>query len=177
MPKDKPLITSTTKVADLLKSYPELEDVLIAMAPPFKKLKNPVLRRSVAKLATLQQAAAVARIPISQMLNDLRAAVGQTPLEATEHVEETDYFGNQPDWFDRTRIVMSLNEREIEEDKMPINKVLKEGARLREGDILELVTTFLPAPGIDVMKSKGFVVWTVQETPELVKTYFSKTGE
>ena len=59
MPKDKPLITSTTKVADLLKSYPELEDVLIAMAPPFKKLKNPVLRRSVAKLATLQQAAAV----------------------------------------------------------------------------------------------------------------------
>jgi len=32
LPKDKPLITSTTKVADLLKSYPELEDVLIAMA-------------------------------------------------------------------------------------------------------------------------------------------------
>jgi hypothetical protein len=69
---------------------------------------------------------------------------------------------------------MSLNEREIEEDKMPINKVLKEGARLGEGDILELVTTFLPAPGIDVMKSKGFVVWTVQENPESVKTYFSK---
>ena len=108
-----------------MKSYPELEDVLIAMAPPFKKLKNPVLRRSVAKLATLQQAAAVARIPISQVLNDLRAAVGQAPLEANEHVEETDYFGNQPEWFDRTRIVMSLNEREIDEDKMPINKVLK----------------------------------------------------
>jgi hypothetical protein len=108
------------------------------------------------------------------MLNDLRAAVGQAPLEAAEQGEETDYFGRQPDWFDKARVVMSLNEREIEVDKMPVNRVLKEGARLKEGEILELVTTFLPAPGIDVTKSKGFVFWTVQETPELVKTYFSK---
>ena len=177
MSKDKPLITATTKVADLLGSYPELEDVLIAMAPPFKKLKNPFLRRSVAKLASLQQAAAVARIPVNQMLNDLRAAVGQAPPEAVEQVEEKDYFGRQPDWFDKTRVVMSLNEQEIEVDKMPINRVLKEGAQLKEREILELVTTFLPAPGIDVMKSKGFVFWTVQETPELVKTYFSKPRE
>ncbi|UCH85234.1 MAG: DUF1858 domain-containing protein, partial [Candidatus Latescibacterota bacterium] len=170
MSKDKPLIKSTTKVADLLKSYPELEDVLIAMAPPFKKLKNPFLRKSVAKLASLQQAAAVAHIPINQMLNDLRAAVGQAPLEAVEQGEEADYFGRQPEWFDKAHVVMSLNEREIEADKMPINRVLKEGARLKDREILELVTAFLPAPGIDVMKSKGFVVWAVQEAPELVKT-------
>ncbi len=31
-------ITAETKVAALLARYPELEDVLIAMAPPFKKL-------------------------------------------------------------------------------------------------------------------------------------------
>ena len=136
--------------------------------------KNPVLRRSVARIATLQRAAAVARIPLSQMLNDLRAAVGQAPLEADERGEKRDYFGGQPDWFDKTAVVMSLNEQEIEEDKMPINSVLKEGTQLKQGEILELVTTFLPAPGIDVMISKGFVVWTVQETPELVKTYFSK---
>jgi hypothetical protein len=49
--------------------------------------------------------------------------------------------------------------------------------RLREGEILELATTLLPAPGIDVMKSKGFVVWTVQETSESVKTYFLKPKE
>ncbi|MEO2194672.1 MAG: DUF1858 domain-containing protein [bacterium] len=41
-------ITPSTKVAELLAAYPELEAVLIGMAPPFKKLKNPVLRRSVA---------------------------------------------------------------------------------------------------------------------------------
>ena len=55
-------IDESTKVAALLDSYPELEDVLIGIAPPFKKLRNPILRRSVAKVASLRQAAAVARM-------------------------------------------------------------------------------------------------------------------
>ena len=59
MPDDDRAITPATKVADLLAQYPELEDVLISMAPPFRKLKNPVLRRSVAKVASLKQAATV----------------------------------------------------------------------------------------------------------------------
>jgi hypothetical protein len=52
MPDDLP-IEPTTKVAALLKHYPELEDVLIETAPPFKKLRNPLLRMSVAKFASL----------------------------------------------------------------------------------------------------------------------------
>ena len=36
----KPPITPQTKVAELLDAYPELEDVLVEMAPPFKKLRN-----------------------------------------------------------------------------------------------------------------------------------------
>ena len=47
-------IEPVTKIAALLDHYPELEDVLIGMAPPFKKLKNPILRKSVAKVASLQ---------------------------------------------------------------------------------------------------------------------------
>ena len=52
---DSHFITSSTKVAALLEEYPELEDVLMAMAPPFKKLRNPFLRKSVAKVASLGQ--------------------------------------------------------------------------------------------------------------------------
>jgi hypothetical protein len=74
------MITPSTKVADLLKRYPELEDLLISMAPPFRKLKNPVLRRSVAKVASLSQAAAVARLPVADVVNKLRSAVGQPPM-------------------------------------------------------------------------------------------------
>jgi len=33
---DQLIITPKTKVYDLIETYPQLEDVLISMAPPFK---------------------------------------------------------------------------------------------------------------------------------------------
>jgi len=89
-------IMPTTKVAALLDHFPQLEDVLIGMAPPFRKLKNPVLRKSVAKVASLRQAAAVGRVPVVELVNKLRAAVGQEPLAAEDLGDTVSYFaGNR----------------------------------------------------------------------------------
>lgn len=60
---EKLIITPKTKVFELLLAYPELEALLIEMAPVFKKLQNPVLRRTIARVTTLQQAAQVGEIP------------------------------------------------------------------------------------------------------------------
>ena len=168
-------IMPTTKVAALLDHFPQLEDVLIGMAPPFRKLKNPVLRKSVAKVASLRQAAAVGRVPVVELVNKLRAAVGQEPLAAEDLGDTVSYFAEQPDWFDRTKIVESIDERVSgDEDKMPLAAVTQKASRLRQGQILELITTFLPAPGIDIMKERGYRCWSEQEEPELIRTYFSK---
>ena len=43
-------ITPSTKVNELLYAFPKLEETLIGIALPFKKLRNPFLRRSVAKV-------------------------------------------------------------------------------------------------------------------------------
>ena len=75
-------ILPSTKVAQLLDAYPELEQVLIRMAPPFKKLKNPILRKSVARVATLKQAAIAGRLDLSSMVNQLREVIGQAALPA-----------------------------------------------------------------------------------------------
>ena len=56
-------ITPSITVHELLEAYPELEDVLIGIAPPFKKLKNPILRRSVAKIATIKHISSVGGVP------------------------------------------------------------------------------------------------------------------
>ena len=55
MAESKITISPKTKVGELLDAYPELEPVLMAMSPAFEKLKNPVLRKTVARVATLQQ--------------------------------------------------------------------------------------------------------------------------
>jgi len=171
---DEPLqIQPSTRVAQLLDAYPELEEVLIRMAPPFKKLKNPILRKSVAKVATLKQAAIAGRLDLSSMINQLREAVGQTPLEATEAISEEDYLGTAPSWFNQSCVASSIDDRAGDSDEMAINRILKAFRDLGERQVVELTTTFLPAPGIDVARKKGLLTWTVREEEELYKTYFA----
>ncbi len=115
---DEPLqIQPSTRVAQLLDAYPELEEILIQMAPPFKKLKNPILRKSVAKVATLQQAAMVGRLDLSSMINQLRQAVGQAPLAAAEAPSVGDYLGAAPDWFDSSCVATSIDDRAGDSDQ------------------------------------------------------------
>lgn len=171
-------ITPSTKVAALIEHYPDLEEVLIAMAPPFKKLKNPILRRSIAKIASLKQAAAVGRIPVDELVNKLRAAVGQEPIAGDGVATTDDYFTSRPDWFDQATIVASIDERtDSKENTMALVRVLEKAAHLRPMEMVELITPFLPAPGIDTLKHKGYLVWSLQESPELIRTYVSKPVE
>lgn len=181
VPTDTFPILPTTKVAALLDRYPELEDVLIGLAPPFRKLKNPLLRKGVARVASLKHAAAVGGIPVADLVNKLRAAAGQEAIAADIVSDDAgspaDYFSEQPGWFAADRIVASIDERAADPNQMPIVDVLQKAAHLQAGEILELVTSFLPAPGIEIMKGKGLRVWSVQEGPELIRTYVSKQSE
>ncbi len=52
-------ITPETKISALLGQFPQLEEVLMKMAPEFKKLRNPILRKTIAKVASLHQVAAL----------------------------------------------------------------------------------------------------------------------
>jgi len=171
------LIEASTKVAALLEQYPQLEEVLIEMAPPFKKLKNPILRKSVAKVASLRQAAAVARMPVDDIVNKLREAVGQPPVASTDEPGDEEYLGEQPEWFDASKVVASLDEAEIPDDApMPLVSLLQAANDLQASEIVELKTTFLPAPGIDAMKNKGFLAWTYEVEPGMFRSYFTKPG-
>jgi hypothetical protein len=169
-------IQPSTKVAQLLDAYPELEERLIQMAPPFKKLKNPILRKSVANVATLKQAAIVGRVDHSTMINLLREAVGQAPLDSTETISEDDYLGTAPRWFNQSCVAGSIDDRISESDEMAITRVLKALKNLGEHQVVELTTTFLPAPGIDAARNKRILTWTVREEPELYRTYFARIG-
>ncbi len=75
--KNELIITPKTKVSQLIETYPQLEDVLIEYAPAFKKLKNPDLRKTIARITTLQQAAAIGNVKVEDMINRLRKEVGQ----------------------------------------------------------------------------------------------------
>jgi len=174
---DKELeITPAVTVHALLKAYPKLEDVLIGIAPPFKKLKNPILRRSVARVATIKHISSVGGVPLNELINKLRRSVGQP--ESMDSYSDQEYFGEQPDWFSPEKITLSVDEEKLEDkDRMTLVTILKGAKSVKKGEIIELVTTFLPAPGIDVLKSKGYSVWTCMAENGLIKSYFLKNRD
>ena len=173
MTRDNIEITPSTKINDLLDTYPELEETLIGIAPPFKKLKNPLLRKSVARVATIKHISSVGNVPLNELINKLRMAVGQSVTD--DSYEDENYFLDKPDWFSEDKISLSFNEEKLgDKDKMTLVTMLQEAKNVKEGEIIELATSFLPAPGIDRMKSKGYSVWTVKEEDDLIKSYFLK---
>jgi len=61
-----------------------------------------------------------------------------------------------------------------DKDKMTVVAILREAKKIQKGEIIELITTFLPAPGIDSMKAKGYLVWTTKNDGDTIRTYFMK---
>lgn len=169
---NKLLITPDIKVAELLNEYPQLEEKLIEIAPVFVKLKNPILRKTIAKVTTLKQAAIVGKVSIADMINKLRNEVGQGNTELANEKSET---ASKPDWIDESNIKVFYDAREdLESGVHPVNKVIQETGKFSSGDIYLLVTPFTPAPLIDMLVSKGFDVYTEDMMDGRVMTYLKK---
>jgi hypothetical protein len=75
-------IGAKTKLDELLKAYPFLLDFLAGWSPSFAKLRNPLLRNTVGKLATLEQVAAMGEMPIDRLFaaigDEVRRMTGET---------------------------------------------------------------------------------------------------
>lgn len=173
MEKGKLIISPKTKVGELLDNFPELELVLINMSPSFAKLKNPVLRKTVARVATLQQIAAVGGLSVDKLVNDLRNETGQSSVQSDS--TQSEYISaSQPEWFNQTKIIAVYDASNlINSGGSPMNEILAQTNKLNPGQIFELHTPFVPAPIIDMLKSKGFRIFCVQDK-NIFKSYFIK---
>ena len=68
-------ITAKTKINDLLKQFPFLEDFLITLSPKFKSLKNPIMRKTMGKVASLEMAASVSGLSIDRLISSLTTEI------------------------------------------------------------------------------------------------------
>lgn len=156
------IISPKTKVGELLDTYPQLESLLIEMSPSFEKLKNPILRKTVARVASLQQIAVVGGLNVDTIINRLRKEVGQERAEEESNVP--DYLQETaPDWFDEKHIVKRFDASPlINSGGSPMNEILRRANELGKEEIFELTTPFIPAPIIDMLTGKNFSVWCKQ---------------
>ncbi len=168
---DTPAITPDSKLGDLLARWPQLEDLLVAMSPHFKALRNPVLRRTVAKIATLRQVSTVSGVPLGTLIERLRAGAGLAPAEVS--VAGDDAPAERPPWAAPSAAVRTHDARAaIEAGEHPMPQVMADLATLAEGQVYELVTPFVPAPLVDLARGKGFESFSIAGGENLVRTYF-----
>jgi len=173
MEKTKLIITPKTKVLELIEAYPHLEDVLIRYVPAFSKLKNPLLRRTVAKIATLQQAASIGNVKTGDLINLLRKETGQELMNATD---DTTYNTNKPAWFEVALIEKEFDIREmLAAGEQPVNQVISDLNHLSKGKIYKLTSPFLPAPLIDKAISLKIEHWVSNGLENSVLVYFYKS--
>jgi hypothetical protein len=169
---DNTLITPETKIHDLLVNYPQLEDVLIEITPVFKKLKNPILRKTIAKVTSLKQAAIVGNTKLDEIINRLRNEVGQDNI-MIENIHQPNT-SDTPEWFNEDNVKSSLDAIPIiNGGGHPLDAVVKAVKTMNDEGIFELITPFVPAPLIDKVEQMGFNSWTT-ETAGIFKTYFIK---
>ena len=171
---EKLIITPKTKIFDLLNSYPELEDILISSAPEFKKLKNPILRKTIARITNISQAATIGGLKVEELVNSLREKVGQGNIEQLDD-SGTKYITACPSWFKQEAIVNSIDIREmLNRDEQPVHEVMAAIKKLNENEILEIIAPFIPAPLLDKTLSLNYKHWLDKKAEGEYRIYFSK---
>lgn len=77
-------LSPATTVHDLLATHPELLDFLTGWAPEFEKLRNPVLRNTIGRAATIEAAAAMAKRPVGELLEAIEAQLTMQQIHAAD---------------------------------------------------------------------------------------------
>lgn len=171
---DKLIITPKTKIYDLLQAYPELEETLISSAPEFKKLRNPVLRKTITRITNISQAAIIGGLNVEELVNRLRVKAGQGNIEKFEDTG-TRFTTTCPEWFNTESVVNSIVIREmLNRGEQPVHEVLSAIKQLQSGNILEVIAPFIPAPLIDKSLSLGYRHWLEKKSETEFRVYFVK---
>ncbi|HET9594284.1 MAG TPA: DUF1858 domain-containing protein [Anaeromyxobacteraceae bacterium] len=166
-------IRPDTRLGEILERWPDLEDVLVEMSPHFRALRNPVLRATVAKVATLRQVSTVSGVPLGTLVARLRAAAGLAPAGAGDRPDAAP--AERPAWAATSEVTSRHDARAaIAAGEHPMPAVMAALAALPEGGVHELVTPFVPAPLVDLARAKGFASFSVVESEGLVRTYFRR---
>ena len=168
-------ITLATTIADLLENYEGMKEILIGINPKFKKLNNPVLRRTLARLATVKQAAIVGGMDADNLLNQLRVAVGQESLHTESSTFPKKTEETLPAWAEETPKA-TLNANEIlDNEGNPLTQANKTIKTLASGEILEIISDFRPEPLIEEFAQKGYEVAAKQPKEDQFITLIRKS--
>ncbi len=152
------MISRDTKVGKMLKEYPQTLDVLLATSTHFSKLQNPLLRKTLAPRVTIEQAAKIAGVNLSELLQKLNLKIGanMSILQPKATLSASSPQESRPPILNNLQPV-ELDVRPILQGGVdPLKTILKTVEQLAANEYLHLINSFEPIPLYAVLGKRGF---------------------
>ena len=152
-------VAPTDRVSDVLARDVTLVEVFVRHAPHFEKLRHAGMRRVMARLVTIEQAARMANVPVNRLVRDLNDALHiETSVEAGPISDDA-----VVQWAPGTRhrpaslIEVELDLREdMRAGREPFSRIMAAVAALGPSEVLRLRTIFEPVPLFAALAKRGF---------------------
>lgn len=167
-------ITPETKIGDFLAAHPDQQEALIARVPEFAKLRNPILRRTVAKLATVEHAARMAGLPTAELVCFLRELAGEAAGPVAERAP-TPMGDLRPEWAQASAVRTTLDaDALLATGEHPLARVRRALLTLAPGEAMQLLSPFRPEPLLDQFRQEGTPCWCEAEGAGRFRTWILK---
>ena len=158
------VIKATDTIHAVLAKHEHLLDVLVMASPAFEKLRNAAMRRTMARLVTVEQAARIGRVDPAVLLDRLNHAVEHpdaplaAPTPAAEPAPDVDP-SHVPDALRRipSALVIECDVREdLRAGREPFHRIMDAARATPDGGVLKVRATFEPAPLYSVLAKQRF---------------------
>ncbi len=169
-------IDKSTKISAIIKANEKAIEAIASINPHFRKLRNPILRRVLAPRVTLGEAAIIGKCEIEDFYTKL-IPLGFEPESDTGKTEDmttVDCPKEIAQAIEQGKVV-SLDVRPILAGGVdPFNAIMAEIKKLPKDHALKIINSFVPAPLIRVLGTRGFISFVENESPVFI-TYFFDT--
>lgn len=160
-------IAPDDRVSDVLARDESLVDVLVRRSSHFAKLRNAAMRRVMARLVTVEQAARIAGVPSDVLVRELNEALGivvPAPSPAPPPPSPAAADRGEP----AASVAASLHRpaaaaevqldvrADLRSGREPFSRIMEAVAELPPGAVLQLRAIFEPAPLFAVLARRGF---------------------
>ncbi|HSK21167.1 MAG TPA: DUF2249 domain-containing protein [Longimicrobiales bacterium] len=161
------VIARTDRVSTVIGRDESLIDVFASLSPAFERLRSPGMRKVMARLVTVEQAARMAGVDADELVSRLngheaaRDVAANTMTEA-DNVAAMDT-GSKPAALaaiDNERIVVLDVRDELRAGREPFSLIMGALRSVPEGGALVIRAIFEPVPLYAVMKRQGLEHWT-----------------
>jgi uncharacterized protein (DUF2249 family) len=168
------LINEKTKIAALLKHHPDALEAIVSIAPDFKKLRNPILRKLMAGRTSISMASKVGGCSPEDFFKALAPLGFEVDASAVLVEDKVD---NTP----LPEYLTSLDKSQIKEFDVrqilasgqdPLRAIQEKVKDLKNNEVLVIINNFEPVPLIKLLEKQGFLSHVNYINEDRIDTYF-----